>query len=128
MNTDVHDRGASKALTQQVIGAAFEVSNYLGSGLLEKVYENALVVELSQRGVPLEVQRALPVFYKGSLVGDYIADMVVAERVLVELKCVQGLREEHTAQCINYLRASGLRLCLLLNFQRPRLEWKRIAL
>jgi GxxExxY protein len=78
--------------------------------------------------VPLEVQKSLPVFYKGSLVGDYIADIVVADQVLVELKCVQRLKEEHTAQCINYLRASGLRLCLLINFQRPRLEWKRILL
>ena len=114
-------------LTEQIIGAAFEVMNELGSGFLEKVYENALVVELRSRGVTVETQKRVEVYYKGHLVGDYVADVLVENTVLVELKVVRGLDDVHMAQCINYLKATKLHLCLLFNFGVPRLQFKRVV-
>jgi GxxExxY protein len=117
MNTD---------LTGRVIGAAFEVSNTLGIGFLEKVYERALLRELALRGIRAEGQVALSVSYKGENVGLYVVDVMVEGELMVELKCVERLGDEHVAQCLNYLKASGHRLCLLLNFQRPQVEYKRV--
>jgi GxxExxY protein len=113
---------------EQVIGAAYEVSNVLGAGFLEKIYERALVEELGLRGVPVKAQSPFPVTYKGNHIGTYAADLVVAERLLVEVKCVEQFWNEHLAQCINYLKASGLHLALLINFRRPKVEWRRIVL
>jgi GxxExxY protein len=115
-------------ITEDVIGAAFEVANVLGAGFLEKVYERALLRELAVRGVKAKVHVLFPVKYKGQRVGDYIADLLVEDRVIVELKCVDRLAKEHWAQCINYLKASGLRTALLINFQKPKLEWRRVLL
>ncbi len=115
-------------LTEAVIGAAFEVSNVLGAGFLEKVYERALIRELVLRGVSVQSQGRFPVRYKGQHVGDYVADLIVERKLLVELKCVDRLATEHTAQCLNYLRASGLHVALLINFQKPTVQWKRIVL
>ena len=115
-------------LTEAVIGAAFEVSNTLGTGVLEKVYERALVRELGEQGIRVESQVPFSVFYKGHCVGEYFADILVEEELVVELKCVERLSGEHTAQCLNYLKASGKQLCLLLNFQKSRLEVKRVVL
>ena len=115
-------------LGKEIIGAAYEVSNCLGCGFLEKVYERALVLELKERGVKLATQVALPVKFKGKIVGNYCADMLVENLMLVELKCVDTFTEQHVAQCLNYLKASGLPFCLLINFQKPRVEWKRIVL
>ncbi|HZQ50727.1 MAG TPA: GxxExxY protein [Bryobacteraceae bacterium] len=126
MDTDAH--GSEAHLTEAVIGAAFEISKVLGAGFLEKVYERALIRELALRGVSVKAQVSFPVCYKGHYVGEYVADLVVAGRLLVELKCVDHFAREHLAQCINYLKASGLRLGLLINFQRPRVEWKRVLL
>lgn len=120
-------RQSANALMEKVIGAVFEVSNTLGVGFLEKVYERALVRELTLRGVKAVAQIGLTVRYKGDEVGDYYADILVEDLLMVELKCVERLSQEHTAQCLNYLRASGLGLCLLVNFQRPQVEYKRIA-
>jgi GxxExxY protein len=100
----------------------------LGAGFLEKVYERALIRELALRGVAAKAQVSFPVCYKGFCIGEYVADLVVQERIVVELKCVDRFANEHLAQCINYLRASGLRVALLINFQKPRLEWKRVLL
>jgi GxxExxY protein len=122
MNTDEH------RLTEAVLGAAFEVSNTLGAGFLEKVYERALVRELTHRGLKVRSQVTVKVSYKGHAVGEYFADLIVEDQLLVELKCVESFAPEHAAQCLNYLRASGLRLCLLLNFQHPKLHWKRLIL
>ncbi len=116
------------SLTDVVIQAVFEVSNTLGAGFLEKVYERALARELSIRGVRATAQTALPVFYKGGRVGDYYADLLVEGKLVVELKCVERLGDEHLAQCLNYLRASGCQVCLLVNFQRPTVEWRRVVL
>ncbi len=122
------EREEINAVSEQVIGAVFEVANTLGSGFLEKVYERALVRELGMRGISVSTQVAVAVRYKGYPVGDYLADVLVDGRVLVELKCVERLGNEHTAQCMNYLKASGLSVCLLVNFQRPKAEWKRVVL
>ena len=115
-------------LTETVIGAAFEVSNQLRAGFLEKVYERALVRELMERGIRAETQVAFSVAYKGHCVGEYFADILVERELMVELKCVERLTGEHTAQCLNYLKASGKQLCLLLNFQKSRLDVKRVVL
>lgn len=125
MDTDEH---RLKQLTEKVLGAVFEVSNTLGAGFLEKVYERALLKELSLRGVRAEPQVALQVAYKGQVVGEYFADILVEGSLALELKCADHLTGEHMAQCLNYLRASGLTLCLLINFQKPKVEWKRIIL
>lgn len=113
-------------LTRSVIGCAMEVLNHLGPGFLENVYEQALVCELESRGIPAIQQARLTVHYKGQHVGAYVADLLIEDRLIVELKCVEALRDEHIAQCLNYLAASGHRLSLLLNFKRPRLEWRRV--
>ena len=124
MNTNAHE--SEDAVLDVVIGAAYEVANVLGAGFLEKVYERALTRELALRGLQVMSQVSFPVEYKGQCVGSYAADLVVENRVLVELKCVDSFSNEHLAQCINYLKASGLRLALLINFQRPKVEWKRV--
>jgi GxxExxY protein len=121
------DGDALYQLSQRIIGCAFQVSNTLGVGFLEKVYENALAYELRKSGLSLSQQHAIAVKYDGILVGEYIADLFVEEIVLVELKTVRALTETHAAQCMNYLKATGLPLCLLLNFGTPRVELRRIA-
>jgi len=116
------------ALTEKGIGCAYKVSNGLGSGFLEKVYENALSHEISKTGLVVKQQHALKVWYDGALVGEYVADLIVEEKILVELKALKALDEIHQAQCINYLRATGYRICLLINFGKPRIEVRRICL
>jgi GxxExxY protein len=115
-------------LIQKVLAAAFEVANTLGSGFLEKVYERVLLYELTLRNIPAQAQASFPVHYKGAYAGEYYADILIEETLVLELKTVDHLAPEHTAQCINYLRASGKKLALLINFQKPKLEWKRIIL
>ena len=116
----------SDSVSEVVIGASFEVAKTLGAGFLEKVYERALGMELELRGLRVARQVSLPVYYKGQLAGEYFADLVVEDQLIVELKCVESLGAEHTAQCLNYLRASGRNVCLLFNFQRATVQWKRV--
>ena len=113
-------------LTERVLGAVFEVANELGCGFLEKVYERALVRELGARGIRGTAQAPMEVKYKGYGVGEYFADVLVEGVLVVELKCVERFGNEHMAQCLNYLKASGLNVCLLINFQRSKVEWRRI--
>src|SRR6266700_4068647 len=122
------NNGYCESLTEKVLGAAFEVSNILGSGFLEKVYHRALLTELRMRGIRVTGEVSFTVTYKGHSVGEYFADLLVEDVLVVELKCAERLANEHTAQCLNYLRASGLTLCLLVNFQKPKVEWRRIVL
>jgi GxxExxY protein len=124
---DTAERQRLDALIRSVVGAAYEVSNTLGPGFLEKVYERALVKELALRDLPAETQVGYPVHYKGQRVGDYFADLVVDQRLIVELKCSESIAAEHMAQCINYLKASGLHMALLINFRNARVQWKRIV-
>jgi GxxExxY protein len=126
MDTHAHESNSLDAVAEAVVGAAYEVSNVLGAGFLEKVYERALTRELTCQGLRVNSQVAYAVSYKGQCVGEYLADLLVEDRVLVELKCVDRFSNEHVAQCINYLKASHIRLALLINFQRPKVEWKRI--
>ena len=115
------------SLSEKVLGAVFEVSNTLGAGFLEKVYQGALLTELRLRGIRATAEVSFAVTYKGHCVGEYFADILVEGVLVIELKCVERLANEHTAQCLNYLRASGRTVCLLVNFQKPKVEWKRIV-
>jgi GxxExxY protein len=116
------------SITEKIIGCAFKVGNTLGCGFLEKVYENALALELGNIGLTVAQQEDIKVFYEGIEVGKYAADLLIDGRILIELKAVRDLNEIHRAQCMNYLRATGLRLCLLINFGNPRVEVKRVIL
>jgi GxxExxY protein len=116
------------SLSEMVLSAVFEVSNTLGAGFLERVYQRALLRELSLRGIRANAEASFAVLYKGHSVGEYFADLLVEDVLVVELKCAERLANEHTAQCLNYLRASGRTVCLLVNFQRPKVEWRRIVL
>jgi len=111
-------------LTEQVIAAFYAVYNQLGYGFLEKVYENSLAIELTRRGLAVEQQKPIRVHYSGVLVGEYYADLAVADLVLVEIKAAKALAEEHEAQLLNYLKATPFEVGLLLNFG-PKLEIKR---
>jgi GxxExxY protein len=124
---DDPERESLNALAEAVVGAAYEVSNVLGPGFLEKLYERALLKELCLRGIPATPQVPYSVIYKGQPIGEYVADLIVDGRLLVELKCTHRLADEHLAQCINYLTASGLHLAVLINFQHPKVEWRRIV-
>jgi GxxExxY protein len=114
-------------ITYEVRGAIFEVNKVLGSGFLEKVYENALLVELKKRGLKAECQIPLKVKYKENIVGDYLADIIVENQVLVELKSIEKLQKIHEAQILNYLYATGIKVGLLVNFCYPKAEIKRFV-
>ncbi|HCB49098.1 MAG TPA: GxxExxY protein [Chloroflexi bacterium] len=103
-------------LTKKVIGCAFKVHNSLGSGFLEKVYENALRIELSGAGLRVEQQRPIQVYYQGEVIGDFVSDLLVEKRLVVELKAIEKLTKLHEAQLVNYLTATGLDIGLLINF------------
>ena len=115
-------------LTERVLAAVFEVANTLGAGFLEKVYERSLLQELKCKGIQAVSQAPFPVLYKGQNVGQYFADILVENALVIELKCAESLTNEHLAQCLNYLKASNLKLCLLINFQKSKVEWRRILL
>jgi GxxExxY protein len=114
--------------THSIIGAAHKVSTKLGQGFQEKVYENALGLELRRAGFAVEHQRPVPVMYEGVVVGDYVPDLIVDNEIVVEVKAVDFLERAHRLQCINYLRATDLRICLLLNFGTRRLEVRRLVM
>jgi GxxExxY protein len=114
------------AITEKIIGAAYTVSNTLGSGFLEKVYENALFIEILKCDLLVFKQQPLQVLYSGQVVGEYFADLLVENKVVVELKAVSELNEIHQAQLMNYLVACNKRCGLLINFGKPRIEIKRI--
>jgi len=114
-------------ISWRTIGCALTVANTLGCGFLEKVYENALAYELRQAGLTVHQQAGVAVRYHGVVVGQYIADLLIEQAVAVELKAVRAIDNVHRAQCVNCLKASDLRLCLLLNFGRPRLEIHRLV-
>jgi len=115
-------------ITEKIIGSAYKVGNALGCGFLEKVYENALAYEIRKYGLEVKQQESIKVFYDGVEVGFYEADLWVENKVLIELKAVKNLDDVHKAQCLNYLKATAVKICLLINFGNPRVEIKRIAL
>lgn len=113
--------------TEQIIGAAFEVWKVLGYGFLEKVYENALVEELRQRNCKVQSQFEIEVFYKGAQIGHYVADLFVEEKIIVELKTEKEYNPKHEAQLLNYLKATGIKVGLLLNFGEQKCDFKRFV-
>jgi GxxExxY protein len=116
-----------RELIEVAVGAAYEVANTLGCGFLEKVYERAMIRELTSRGLAVKGQVSYAVTYKGESVGEYFADIVIENLLVVELKCADQFSKEHLAQCLNYLKASGLRSALLINFQHPKVEWRHVV-
>ena len=115
------------AVSEKIIGAAYKVSNTLGAGFLEKVYENALAHQLKKDGMKIEQQRPTKVYYDDVVVGEYFADLIVAGAVIVELKAAKRIEDIHLAQTLNYLKATGLTLGLILNFGEPMVEIKRVV-
>jgi GxxExxY protein len=116
--------GKHAELTEKIIGTFFKVYNALGYGFAEKVYENALLIELRKAGLKVEQQKAVTVYYEGAIVGEYVADVIVSDVVMLELKAVRQLTDEHEAQLLNYLKATPIEVGLLLNFG-PKAEYKR---
>jgi GxxExxY protein len=114
-------------ITEKIIGCAYEVANTLGSGFVEKVYENSLFHQLLKSGLSVKQQYQMAVYYDNVLVGEFFADLLIEEKVLLELKAVRQLDDVHTAQVMNYLKASGLPICLLINFGRPKIEIRRFV-
>ena len=114
-------------ITEKVIGCAYTVANSLGCGFLEKVYENALAHELRKAGLSVQQQQIIVVRYDGIVVGEFAADLLVEEQVIIELKAVKAIDEIHVAQCLNYLKATGITVCLLINFGEPKVKIKRIV-
>ena len=133
MNTDGNaEMGDGKLLfaadTEAIIGAAMEVLNVLGHGLLEKPYENALAVEFRLRGIGFEQQPQFDVMYKEVRVGLYVPDLIVRGNIVVDTKTIDKIGDHEKGQMLNYLGLTGLRVGLILNFKRARLEWKRVVL
>ena len=131
MNTDLRPQAGSPLLygdvTEKILSAAFKVLNTLGTGLLEKVHEKALSLELMKNGCKVENQKLFHLAYEGIIVGDCLADIVVDGKVIVECKAVSLLDAVHEAQIMNYLKASGVRVGLLINFGRTKLQYKRFV-
>ncbi len=113
-------------LTEKILAACFEVSNELGAGFLESVYQNALMIAIQQKGLTVDCNYPIPVSFRGVVVGNFYADIVVDSKVIVELKAIEYLTPVHQAQVINYLKATGFDVGLLVNFGRPKLEFKRL--
>lgn len=126
MDSDLVDEDRLKSVTESVIGAAMAVMNELGPGLSEKCYENALVLELMERGHSIEQQRSFPVHFRGKIVGRLVPDLLVDGCLVVDTKVVDGFADEHTAQMLTYLAVTQFSLALLVNFRRARLQWKRV--
>ena len=116
------------SITEKIIGCAYEVGNILGHGFLEKVYENALIVELKNSGLQVESQKELKIAYKGEDVGTYYPDILVDSRVIVELKTTKEIEKIHLAQVMNYLRVCNLNYGLVINFGQPKVQVKRVVL
>jgi len=116
------------AEAHRIVGCAMEVLNILGHGLLEKPYENALVVEFGIQGVPFRQQPGFEVLYKSVKVGEYIPDLICFDHIVVDTKTIERIGDHETGQMLNYLKITGLQLGLVLNFKHAQLEWKRIVL
>lgn len=127
MNANEHELFLKEEV-YAVVGCAMEVLNELGHGLLEKPYENALVVELGIRCISVKQQPRYSVLYKGVRVGEYVPDLIVYEKILVDTKVIDNITDHEMGQMINYLKVTGLKIGVILNFKRAKLEWKRVIL
>ena len=114
-------------ITEKIIGCAFEVIKELGTGFLESVYEKALTMALREKGLQVQCQHPLNVHFRQQVVGEFYADLVVEGKVIIELKAVKAIAPEHQAQIINYLKATGIEVGLLINFGSPKIEYKRFT-
>ncbi len=117
-----------KDLVYKINGCVYEVYRELGAGFLEKIYERALILELKAVGLKVEQQLQVPVFYKGQSIGDYIADIIVENKIIIELKAQEFLHPAHEAQLLNYLKITKLKVGLLVNFTHPKATIKRMVL
>jgi len=117
-----------KELSYKIVGLAMDVHRKLGYGFLEKVYENALMVLFQKEAVPAQQQEPVTVYFEGSVVGDYYADILVDNKIILELKTVEKIMDAHRAQVLNYLRATGVKLAIILNFGKKTLEYERLVM
>lgn len=117
-----------KYLSYEVIGAAMEVHNKLGYGFLEKVYENALIILLEEKKINAKQQYPVSVYFMNKIVGDYYVDILVEDKIIIELKSCKKIADEHISQTLNYLKATNIKLGLILNFAKAKLEYKRLIL
>lgn len=116
-----------KDTSYKIVGLAMEVHSKLGYGFLEKVYENAMMVLLRRESIPAKQQAPITVYFDGEVVGDYYADILVEDKIILELKALEKIADAHRAQTLNYLKATGLRLAIILNFGKQRLEYERFV-
>lgn len=116
-----------KDLSYKIIGLAMEVYNKLGYGFLEKVYENALMVLFKREGIKVKQQTPITVYFEGEIVGEYYADILVEDKIILELKAVEKILDVHKSQTLNYLKATGLQLAIILNFSKEKLEYERLV-
>ena len=121
------DRAVLDGITDRIIGCAFTVANGLGIGFSEKCYENALAHEMLKQGLAVLQQIGVTVWFDTVVIGEYVADLMVENEVMVELKVAKALGDQHVAQCTNYLRAADKRLCLLINFGTPKPQIRRVS-
>jgi GxxExxY protein len=117
-----------KELSYKVVKLAFDVHNELGCGFLEKVYENALMMLLDRENIPARQQAPTDVYFQGKVIGQYFADILVDNKLILELKAVNTITDINKAQVLNYLRATGVKLGIILNFAKPKLEYQRLVL
>jgi len=127
MNTNKHELSLKEEVFQ-IVSCAMEVLNTLGHGLLEKSYENALVVEFGLRGIHFKQQLRFDVIYKGVKIGNYIPDLIVFDKIVVETKAIDGITGVERGQILNYLKITQLKVGLILNFKKSKLEWERLVL
>jgi GxxExxY protein len=125
---DANQQLEEKELVFQIVGCAMEVLNELGHGLREKTYERALCVEFKLQEIAFSQQAVFQVFYKGEKVDDYIPDLIVEDRAVVDTKTIDTIGDVEIGKMLNYLRITGLKVGLLINFKKPKLEWKRVVL
>lgn len=125
---DANQQLEEKDLVFQIVGCSMEVLNELGHGLREKTYERALCVEFKLQDMCFSQQAVFPVLYKGEKVDDYIPDLVVEDRVVVDTKTIDAIGAVEIGKMLNYLHITGLKVGLLINFKKPKLEWKRVVL
>ena len=121
------NREELNSISEKIIGCVFNVSNTLGAGFLEKVYQNALIIELLECGLYVEKEKPITIYYKDKIVGEYYADILVNKQIIIETKAIAALNEIHQAQLLNYLKATNLHLGLLINFGTPKVQIKRMV-
>lgn len=115
------------SISEKIIGSAFKVSNTLGAGFLEKVYQNSLIIELLEIGLDAIKEKPITIYYNDTIVGEYYADILVNNLIIIETKAVTAINEIHQAQLLNYLKATKLHLGILINFGTPKVQIKRMV-